>query len=261
MEKTKRYLYIAIIVGVLVVAFSTWSYVSSYADSIQPGSFRSFSVSGEGKVVAVPDVAQFDFSVVTEGGKDLGSLQAENTKKVNTAIDFVKSKGVDVKDIKTQNYSISPRYQTYNCYRPLELSVQPCPPAEIVGYSVSQNVQVKIRDFAKIGDILGGVVNAGANAVSQLQFTIDDPEAVRAEARTEAIAKAKVKAKLMARAGDFGIGRLLGIDESGQPPIYYAYGMGGDLMMKENSIAVPAPTIQPGSQDVTVNVTLRYEIR
>ncbi len=260
MEKTKQYLYVAIIIALLVGAFSVWSYVSSYADSIQPGSFRSFSVSGEGKVVAVPDVAQFNFSVTTEGGKDVASLQAKNTEKTNAAIDFVKGKGVDVKDIKTQNYGISPRYQTYNCYRPLESSVQPCPPAEIVGYSVNQNVQVKIRDFAKIGDILGGVVNAGANSVSQLQFTIDDPDAVKAEARAEAIEKARVKAEEMAEAGGFRVGRLLGIDEYGQPPVYYGYGMGGETMAKSVA-SVPAPAIEPGSQDVTVSVTLRYEIR
>ncbi len=260
MEKIKQYLNVAIIVAILVVAYSVWIYAASYSESIQPSSFRSFSVSGDGKVGAVPDVAQFDFSVVTEGGTDLGTLQATNTKNVNAAIDFVKKNGVDSKDIKTENYSVSPRYQTYNCYRPLGSSGQPCPPAEIVGYSVSQSIQVKIRDFSRIGDILGGVVKAGANIVSQLQFTIDDPDMVKSEARAEAIAKAKTKAEEVAKAGGFGIGRLLSIDESGAQPVYYAYGMGGaDLAMK--SAAVPAPTIEPGSQDVTVTVTLRYEIR
>jgi len=260
MEKTKQYLNVAIIIALLVGAYSVWSYVSSYGESIQPSSFRSFSVSGEGKVVAVPDVAQFDFSVTTEGGKDLGSLQTDNTKKVNAAIDFVKSKGIDVKDVKTQNYTISPRYQTYNCYRPLESSVEPCPPAEIVGYTVSQDVQVKVRDFSKIGDILGGVVTAGANTVSRLQFTIDEPDSVKSQARAEAIEKARAKAKEVAKAGGFSVGRLLSIDEYGQSPAYYGYGMGGDMAVKSVA-AVPAPTIEPGSQDVTVSVTLRYEIR
>lgn len=257
MEKTKQYLYVAIIVALLVGAYSVWSYVSSYGESIQPSSFRSFSVSGEGKIVAVPDVAQFSFSVVTEGGKDLGALQADNSKKMNSAIDFVKKNGVEAKDIKTQNYSISPRYQYYSCSHP-ESSVKPCPPAEIVGYTVSQDVQVKIRDFAKIGVILGGVVEAGANTVSQLQFTIDDPDAAKSQARAEAIEKAKVKAEEIAEAGGFRVGRLLGIDESGAQPVYYGYGAGA--VMKE-SLAVPAPNIEPGSQDVKVSVTLRYEIR
>ncbi|MGC9611051.1 MAG: SIMPL domain-containing protein [Minisyncoccia bacterium] len=259
MEKTKQYLNVAIIVALLVAAYSVWMYASSYSQSVEPGTFRSFSASGEGKVVAVPDVAQFSFTVVTEGGKDLGALQTENTKKVNTAIDFVKGEGVDVKDIKTQSYNISPRYQYYSCNHP-ELSVTPCPPSEIVGYTVTQSVQVKVRDFSKTGDILGGVVKAGANTVSSLQFTIDDPTSVKAQARAEAIGKAKKQAEEIADAGSFRIGKLLSIDESGAYYAPRAYGMGGDaISAKVESYAAPA--IEAGSQDVTVNVTLRYEIR
>lgn len=260
MEKTKQYLNVAVIIMLLAGAYSVWIYSSAYANS-QPTSFRSFSVSGEGKTVVVPDVAEFNFSVTTEGNKDLGVLQTENTTKMNKAIDFVKSKGVEAKDIKTQNYNISPRYQSYNCYRPLESSVQPCPPAEIVGYTVSQNVDVKVRDFSKVGDILGGVVTNGANTVSQLQFTIDDPDSARAEARAEAIDKAKAKAKELAKAGGFGVGRLLEIYENSASVVpYYAYGMGGDMMSAKTESA-PAPAIEAGSEDVKVNVTLRYEIR
>lgn len=261
MEKTKQYLNVAIIIALLVVAYSVWVYASSYSESIEPGTFRSFSASGEGKVVAVPDVAQFSFTVVTEGGKNLGALQAENTKKVNAAIDFVKGEGVEAKDIKTQSYNISPRYQYYSCDHP-ESSVTPCPPAEIVGYTVSQSVQVKVRDFSKTGDILSGTVKAGANSVSSLQFTIDDPTTVKAQARAEAIAKAKKQAEEIADAGGFRIGKLLNIDESGIYDSNRYYGMGGSAVSaKIESSYVPAPTIEPGSQDVTVDVTLRYEIR
>jgi hypothetical protein len=259
-DKTKQYLNVAIIIMLLAGAYSVWTYASAYSNS-QPTSFRSFSVSGEGKMVVVPDVAQFNFSVTTEGGKNLGALQTENTTKMNAAIDFVKSNGVESEDVKTQNYNISPRYQSYNCYRPYDSgAVQPCPPAEIVGYTVSQNVEVKVRDFSKIGDVLSGVVQNGANTVSQLNFTIDDPEEARTDARAEAIEVAKKKAKQLARAGGFGVGRLLEIYESSaaQPP-YYAYGMGGDMSAKLES--APAPAIEAGSQDVKVNVTLRYEIR
>lgn len=246
--------------SVLMVAVSAWSYAGSYADSITPSSFRSFSVSGEGKVTAVPDVAQVNFSVLTEGNKDLGSLQQQNTEKMNKALAFLKEQGVEEKDIKTQQYNISPRYQYYSC--PAQTySAQPCPPADIVGYSVNQNVEVKIRDFAKIGAVLGGLVENGANTVSQLVFAIDDPTAVEMEARKEAMEKAKIKAEEMAEAGDFKVGRLLGVDESNyypRPMMYKeALGMGGAAM----DSAAAAPSIQPGSQEVTVNVMLRYEIR
>lgn len=244
-------------VGVLAVSYAAVSYVRTYSQSIEPSSFRSFTVSADAKVVAVPDVAAFTASVITEGGLDLGALQEANVEKTNKVIAYVKDNGVDEKDVKTEGYSVEPRYQYYGC------ETGACPPPRIVGYTVRQTVSVKVRDFEKAGEILGGVVTNGANSVSSLNFTIDDPTEVQAEARAEAIAKAKAKAKLIAREAGFSVGRLLSIDEGGWSPApqpYYstmeAYGRGGAA----DSAKVMA-SIEPGSQDVRVTVTLRYEIR
>jgi uncharacterized protein YggE len=251
-EKIKSYLFISIIATLLIFAVSGAVYVYFYSKSIEPSSYRSFSVSGEGKAVTVPDIAQFTFSVVTEGGLNITELQKENTEKVNKAIEFVKDNDIDDKDIKTQSYNLTPRYQYYRC------ETSPCPPPEIVGYSVTQSVLVKIRDFDKIGGLFSGVVEKGANSVSQLSFTIDDPTAVQNEAREEAIEKAKEKARGIAKAGGFRLGKLLSIQEGGIEPVYKyampeeAMGIGG---------AAPSPTIEPGSQEVTINVTLTYEIK
>ncbi|OGM90716.1 hypothetical protein A2999_00575 [Candidatus Wolfebacteria bacterium RIFCSPLOWO2_01_FULL_38_11] len=260
-ENTKKYLNIAIIIAMLGFVYSVWIYAGAYSRSIQPSSFRSFSASGEGKITAIPDVAQFTFSVITEGGKDIAKIQKENTGKVNNIIDFVKSKGVEAKDIKTQNYNLEPRYQYFSCPpQPLGGSPRPCPPAEIVGYMISQTVLVKIRDFGKIGEVLAGVVEKGANNVSQLSFAIDDLTVYQNQAREEAIRKAKEKAESIAEAGDFGVGKLLSIDEGGVTPIY-----GYDYLKAVPSVAgvesLPSPTIEPGSQEITVNVILRYEIK
>ena len=261
-EKTKSYLALVAILFVGVISYAVLSYVQTYSNSIQPGTYRSFSVSGEGKVVAVPNIALFTFSVITEGGKDLAALQKDNTGKTNKAIDFVKSKGVDAKDIKTDGYSVSPRYQYSNC-GPVVYgggSSRVCPPPEIAGYSINQTVSVKVRDFSKAGDILAGVVAAGANSVSQINFSIDDRTAVENQARAEAMVKAKTKAEAIAKAGGFRLGKLLSIDEGfSGGPIYMradaGFGKGGAPE------ALPAPAIEPGSQDVVIDVTLRYEIR
>ncbi len=261
-EKVKNYLGIAIIIGILVFAYAAWSYVGTYSKSAEPSSFRSFSVSGEGKVVTVPDVAAFTFSVVTEGGKNLSQLQKENIDKTNKAIAFVKNNKVDQKDIKTEGYNITPRYQYYDCDRQVQIYPAPestlCPPPEIVGYTIIQTVGVKVRDFSKVGDIVAGVVENGANSVSGLTFTIDDRTKAENEARAEAISKAKEKAKAIAMAGGFNIGRLLSIEEGYQP--YYGYGMGGGMESVSLKSAAPAPTIEPGSQEVRIIVTLGYEI-
>ncbi len=257
MEKIKNYLNIAIIIVLFIFAFSAMSYVNSYSKSIQPSSFRSFSASGEGKITAIPDIAQFTFSVITEGGKGIVELQKENTGKVNKIISFIKSSGVKDKDVKTQNYNLDPRYQYYSC--PVKQdSVEPCPPAEIVGYTITQTVSVKIRNFEKIGDIMTGVVQNGANSVSQLSFAIDDPSFIQDKAREEAIGKAKARTELIARAGGFNVGKLLSIDENNYPVPVYGYGIGGG--MEKSAVLSVSPQIEPGSQEITVNVVLRYEI-
>ncbi len=253
-QRTKNILGVAIIIALLAFTYAVISYAGSYSRSIQPSSFRSFTVSAQGKTVAVPDVAEFSFSVVTEGGTDIGALQEENTEKMNSAIEFVKNQDVDEKDIRTERYSLEPRYQYYGC------EDGPCPPPEIAGYTVRQSAEVKIRDFETIGTILGGVVENGANSVSRLSFTIDDPTEVENEARAEAIEKAKDKAKAIANAGGFGLGRLLSIEEgSANRPVYPVY-------LEEKAAAdglgsATAPSVEPGSQDVEVTVILKYEIK
>lgn len=260
--------------AILAFGYAILSYVNSYSKVIEPSSFRSFSVTGEGKATSIPDIAEFSFQIITEGGADIAALQKKNTEAMNKAIDFVKEQGVENKDIKTQYYNLEPRYQTSACrvistpFAPDAPSfasgasasvTQTCPPPSIVGYTITQSVNVKVRDFKKIGDIMGGVVKNGANQVGSLSFTIDDPTKVQDEARTEAITKAKVKAKAIAKAGDFKMGRLLNIQEGSQYPVYSS-SLRMEAKVSDAVGAAPAPTIQPGSQEVNITVTLQYEI-
>lgn len=266
-ERTKNYVGWAIIIGVVLIALSAVSAARSYSQAIEPSSFRSFGVSGEGKATVKPDVAYFTFSVITEGGVNLGELQRQNNERINQAIKFLKEKGIPSEDIKTENYQVSPRYQSTRCDRPVIYSnggaTEVCPPPSIVGYSIHSTVGVKVREknFGLVGELLSGVVESGANNVSQLNFVLDDPAAAESEARAGAIAQAREKAEAVARAGNFRIGRLLSIEEGYGPIPYYAkrevaLGMGGG-----EDMAMPAPAIEPGSQDVVVTVHLRYEIK
>ena len=258
-ESVKNYLGIAAAAILLIFAYAAISYVNSYSQSIEPSAFRSFTVSGEGKITAIPDVAQFTFSIITEGGKDIAKLQKENTEKGNKIIGFIKSQGVEDKDIKTQNYNLEPRYQYFNCYQPMDGKSKSCPPPEIVGYTIRQTVSIKVRDFFKIGDILAGAIENGANSVSQLSFEIDDIDKIKNQAREEAIKKAKEKAENIAKAGNFRLGKLLSIEEEGFAPTpYYLKNMELSPM---DAGGLPSPTIEPGSQEVTVNIVLKYEIK
>lgn len=222
---------------------------SSYSSSASPA--RTFTVSGEGKVVAIPDTAEFVYSVITEGGVDLTALQKENARKVNLANNFLKENGVEEKDIQTLSYNISPRYQHYKCEK------SPCPPPEIVGYSINQSVKVKVRDLSRAGSLLSGVVEQGANSVSNLSFTVDDIEELKNQARIEAIEIAKAKAKAVAKSAGFKLGKLVSLNESfllPAPPVFFSF-REAQVVGAEEGVS-----LEPGSQEIKVNISLTYAI-
>jgi len=258
--KLKNYLQETIVVVLIFASLLGFWHMKTYARSVPP--VRTFSVQGEGEVVAIPDIALISASIVTEGGKDLGALQKENTEKGNRVIAFLKENGVDKKDIKTQSYSISPRYQNYSCGAEFFGTSEPCPPSEIVGYSIRQEIVVKVRDLGSAGSLVSGVVAGGANTVSGPTFTIDEPELLQNEARAKAVANARAKAVMLARAGGFRLGKPVSIYEGYATPFPVRYaldskaeGMGGDME------ALPLPSFEPGSEDIRASVSVTYEIR
>ncbi|MEI6494570.1 MAG: SIMPL domain-containing protein [bacterium] len=253
--KIKNYIGWLSALALLVASFAMFSYVGTYADMARMGA-PSFSATGEGKVVAKPDIASFSFQVVDQGGKDIGAVQKTNTDKVNKVLDYLKKEGVKAEDITTSGYNIEPRYQYYGCN-----NGGVCPPSEIAGYTVNQSVDVKVRDFSKVGQMLGGVVASGANTVSQLSFKVDNETRLRAEARALAIKKAEAQAKETARAAGVKLGRLLFIEESNNPIGPIPYGVGGGADMKLSAEVASVPNIAPGSQEIVVNVVLRYELK
>jgi len=265
-DRIKKYLKITAIFMMLVFSYVAISFALSYSRSIDPASLRSFSVTGEGKVTAIPDIAQFTFSIITEGGLDVAKLQKENTIKASAAIDFIKASGIEDKDIKTQNYNIIPRYQSFRCVvvqypadtmREGYAPVNPCPPSEIVGYTITQATLVKIRDFDKTSDILNGIVEKGANNVSSLYFTIDDEKGIEKEARDKAIKEASEKARAVAKSAGFRLGQIISINEGYSYPMVRYQEAG----LKDASASAPSVRIEPGSQEIIINVTMQYEIR
>ncbi len=224
---------------------------------------RQLAVAGEGKTTVKPDIAVFTAGVVAQAAK-VKDAQAENTRKSNAIIDFLKKSGVDEKDIKTTEYNIYPQYSS--SYPPPCVFPGPCPmttvrPPEITSYQVRQTVQIKVRDLGKADALLSGVVSAGANEVGFITFKVDDPEVVRAAARKKAIDNAMAKAQALA--DDLGV-RLKRIvaytDEStNYPQPYMVNGLSEGRMGA--SLAAPGPQVQPGEQEVTANVTIIYEFR
>jgi uncharacterized protein YggE len=247
----KNLLMLALIIALGGVMVLGYKFTESYDRVSSPTNFRSFTVQGDGKAVGVPDIASFSFDVITEGGVDVAALQSQKNK----AIEFVTTQGIDKKDIATSLYTIQPRYEVSNCNYG---SGKVCPPPAIVGYTVQQSTAVKVRNFKTVSTLLSGVVTNGANTVSSLQFSIDDNTALETIARTAAIKKAQEKAQSVAVAGGFKLGKLLEISESFSIP----YAQPRMMKVMEDGVedAAVTPTVEAGSQEININVSLRYEI-
>src|SRR3989338_5126745 len=195
---------------------------------------RTISLQAVGKVVAKPDIAVTSMGM-TSDAETVEEAQAKNTKVMNDLISRLKQLEIEEKDIQTSNYSIYPQYD----YLEDRGSV-------LKGYTVSQNVSVKIRDLDKVDDVisLAGVV--GANNVGGLQFTIDDMK------------KIGEKAKALRQSLGVKFVGIISYDEysgSGLPSPMYAmkamdYGVGG----------AESPSIESGSTDVTLNINILFEI-
>lgn len=237
------------------LALAAVVYVYQYGRSIdQTFPNKTFTVDGEAKMETATDIATFTASVVTEGGKNVADVQKQNVDKMNTINAFLKESGVEKKDLQTSQYSLAPRYTYYPCD-----GRSVCSPATISGYTLTQTLSVKVRNLETVGDILSGIIEKGANNVSGISFTVDDDTAVRQVARTEAIAKAQKKAKDIAKAGNFKLGKLVSLyEDSGvTPDAPTGYGGLGSAVSDMKAVA---PVIEPGTQQGTVRMNLTYEI-
>lgn len=213
---------------------------------------RTFSVEGIGKIESTPDLATFSVTVTTDGGKNVADVQAANTEKMNQVNAFLKDQGVDKKDLKTLEYNLSPRYS----YNPCTAGI--CPAPTIMGYNLTQTLEVKVRDNSKLGALLSGVVEKGANNVSAVRFVVDDDSAVQDAARENAIADAKKKAKATAKAAGFRLGKLVTLYENSDPVPQYGMGGGPETLATKADMM---PVVEPGTQPTEVQVVLTYEVQ
>ena len=232
---------------------------------------NTISVTGHGEDMAVPDIATFNFSVVSDKAT-VADAQADATAKANAVTAYLTGAGVAAADIQTSNYSIEPQYDYQNQVCPQAVaptivnggaSASPaiyCGGSNQVlkGYEVSQSTTVKVRDTSKAGDLLAGVGSKGATQVSGLTFTFDDPTGVQTAARNKAIADAKSKAQALATQLGVSLVRVVSFSENtgGNSPGPIVYAMASGAIDKAAS-----PVISSGQNTTTDDVTITYEIR
>lgn len=219
---------------------------------------NTVTVSGIGEVFAVPDTGDFTVTV-RESADTVANAQEKSSTKINNIIAYLKDADVEEKDIKTISYNVNPKYEY-----PQTVCVNGyCPPSnqKLVGFDVTQTLEVKVRDTKKAGDLLTGVGGKGASEVSGLSFTADDDTALKAEAREKAIMDAKSKADELADQLDVRLVRIVGFyeDTGGYPP--FAYAKGGMAFDTAASEIARAPELPVGENKITSNVNITYEIR
>ena len=220
---------------------------------------NTISVDGTGDVFAVPDTATFSYSVM-DTAKDVTTAQTSVNTKGNAIMAYLKSQGIDEKDIQTTDYSVNPQYEWSQSACP---NGGYCPGGKqiLTGYQVSETVSVKVKDTTKAGALLSGIGSKGATNLSGLSFTIDDQVALEAEARTKAITDARAKAEELAKELGVSLVRVVGFSENGGGrPIYYAKAMAMDSGIS-TAPSAPAPEIATGQNKITSNVSVTYEIR
>lgn len=204
----------------------------------------AFQVTGEGKVSAPPDIAMVTVGIQANG-TTVKAAQDQINATINKISAAIKELGIEAKDIQTQNYNINPDYDfTSGTQR-------------IRGYTANTNLSIKVRQIDNANSVIDAATANGANQVGGISFDIDDKTKLENEAREKAVVDAKSKAENAAKIAGFRLGRIVNYSENfgGFPDPF-------PLRTTMQEVTDSASTlIEPGSSEITVNVTLSFEIQ
>jgi uncharacterized protein len=202
---------------------------------------HTITVSANGKVTVVPDVARVNLGV-TITKSTVKAVREAGASSMTAIIAAIKALGVADADIQTTNLSLYPQYGNGST-------------PKIVGYQISEQVQVTVRDLDKAGDVVEAATAKGATDVNGISFEFNDPVKAQNDARAAAVAAARTSAQAMASAGNVTLGAVVSItDATPPPPVFYGYGA-----MKGAALDAATP-VQPGTQDLSATVTVVFAI-
>ncbi|MFN3743088.1 MAG: SIMPL domain-containing protein [Hyphomicrobiaceae bacterium] len=230
------------IAGVLALAPILGAAPMTPAEAQEKQAGRVVMVAGHGSVEAAPDAAQVTTGVVTEAATAREALTA-NSAAMRKVIDGLKAAGIAAKDIQTQQFQIHPRYRTYK-----DRDAQ-----QIEAYVVRNQVAVKVREIARLGDILDQAVTLGANQASSISFIVSDAERRKDEARRKAIENATHRARLLAESAGARLGPVLTINEDVAGPAL-------PRPMVARSMVAESVPIEAGSEMLTVRVVVSFAL-
>lgn len=213
-------------------------------NSVNTTKSTTFDVTGEGKASIRPDSANISAGV-SASGTSVKEVQDQVNSIISKVSASIKALGIDAKDIQTSNYNVNPTYDYTSGNQ------------KITGYSANTSLTIKVRNVADAGKVIDAATANGATNVTNLGFDSSDKSGAENEARKLAVADAKKKAENAAQIAGFRLGNLVNYNEgfSGQPRPVMMKATGGGVG------GAPETTLEPGSNEVTVSVTLSYEIK
>src|SRR3954468_8656020 len=191
----------------------------------------TISVTGSGTVTTEPDAATTSFGVVTQGSTAREAM-SRNSEEMAKVIDALKRAGVASKDLQTEYVSLDPRYDNQG--------------REVVGYSASNSVSAIVRELAGVGDLIDAAVAAGANNVSGPSLSRADQGKLYNDALERAVADARAKAEVLARAAGVSVGAVQSVAENPQAG-------GGPMPMSFSAMSDRAAPIEAGTTQVVAN--------
>ena len=210
-------------------------------------------VGGEGTAYRAPDLAVTQLTVMRNAATAADAL-AEANEAIAAVTKAMGELGIEKRDLQTAGFQISPQYQYDN-----QPNGQQSPP-KVVGYEVRNSLSVKVRDLAKLGDVLDRAVQLGVNEGGSINFEIDDASAISNEARRLAVADARKRAETLAEASGLKLGRVILIQDGAMrneplPPV----------PMMELKMAAPASAssrvpVETGENAVRADVRVVYEL-
>jgi uncharacterized protein len=224
--------------GLAVVA-ATWLAAPALAQTVPP---PAISVTGEATVSMPPDQAQIDAGV-TSDAKSAREASEANNAAMSKVLLALKGVGIEEKDYQTSRLSLQPQYA------PNRAGASP-----ITGYRASNRVTIRLRDVTKVASVIDALVGAGANDIGGINFTVSQASKHLDEAREKAVADARRKAEIFARAAGVTLGEPLSISEEGSPPTPIFRGKMAAPM------AAGAPVAQ-GEETLSVSVNVSWAIK
>lgn len=204
----------------------------------------SITVTGEAVMSAEPNQAQIDIGVVTQA-RTAPEASKDNADRLTRVLAEIKKLLGKDDEVKTSGYALTPNYRYPQGGKP-----------EIVGYNGSNTVRIKTNNLEIVGRLIDAAMQAGANNVNRLLFTLKDEQAAQLEALRSASAKAKTKAEAVAASLGLKIVKIVSVAE-GERAVQPVFRQA--MAARAEAAAAPTP-VEPGTVEVRSTVSMTVEV-